>query len=122
MADGRRAARVKDRIRAELMRSLRTEIRDPRVQNVLVTRVEMGDDLQIANVYIRLELGGDDAKARKTALAGLTSSAGRLRRAMGTGLKLRFTPDVRFFYDDTPDALTRVEELLHEIKKDTPTS
>lgn len=117
MADGRRAARVKDRIRAELMRSLKSEIRDPRVQNVLVTRVEMGDDLQIANVFVRIEFGGDSAAERKNALTGLVAASGRLRKAMGMGLKLRFTPEVRFFYDDTPDALTRVEELLHEIKE-----
>ena len=100
------------------MRSLRTEIRDPRLTYVVVTRVEMPDDLQLATAFVRLEIGGDDENNRKSALRGLVSATGKLRKAMASGLKLRFTPDLRFFYDEAPDALTRVEELLHEIKKD----
>jgi ribosome-binding factor A len=118
MAEPRRAARVRDRIREELMNALRHDIRDPRLAHVVVTRVEMPDDLQLATAYIRLEIGGDNLDARKDALRALVSANGRLRRAMASGLKLRYTPELRFFYDDAPDALTRVEELLHEIKKD----
>lgn len=127
MAEKRRAARVTERIREELSLLLRRDIRDPRVGRVIVSRVEVPDDLQLATVFIRLEPapgpGGvaplpDDpveAAARKTALAGLKAAAGRLRGLLSRSLGLRYTPDLRFVYDTTQEATSRVEALLREI-------
>ena len=118
MAERRRAARVTSRIREELASTLRREIRDPRLASVLVTRVEAPDDLQLATVYVRLEIGSDDPASRKAALQGLKAATGRLRRSLAGSLGLRYTPDLRFVYDSGVEAESRVEELLHEIKRE----
>lgn len=113
----KRAARVAERMREEMAAALRS-LRDPRIEGVLVSRVELTDDLQTAKVYVRRELGADDADARREMLRGLGAASGRLRRDVSQALGLRYAPTLRFFYDDAPDALTRVEELLREIKTD----
>ena len=118
MAEKRRAARVVERVREEVARSLAREIRDPRVVGVVVTRVEMPDDLQLATIYVRLEQGGDDPAARKLAMKGLASTTPKLRRSVGARLGMRYAPELRFHYDEGVDAKTRVEELLHEIKSE----
>ena len=59
----KRATRVAGRLREELAAALRA-LSDPRVQGVLVSRIEITDDLQTARVYVRRELGADDAEAR----------------------------------------------------------
>jgi ribosome-binding factor A len=116
MAAVKRATRVGERLREELSAALR-DLRDPRLAGVLVTRVEVTDDLQAARVYVRRELGGDPA-AVKGALGALDRANRRLRRAAAQALGLRYAPTLRFFYDEAPDAVARIEELLREVKKE----
>jgi ribosome-binding factor A len=78
----------------------------------------MPDDLGLANVKVRLASGGEDEKARKRLLAGLTAAAGLLRKRVGKNVGLRRAPELRFFYDEGQDASSRVEELLIEISRD----
>jgi ribosome-binding factor A len=90
---------------------------DPRLEGVLVSRVEITDDLQQARVYVRREQGGDE-KAVKATLKALGAAAGRLRRATSQALALRYAPELRFFYDASLDHVTRIEELLAEVKRE----
>lgn len=128
MADRRRAARITERIREELTLALRTAVRDPRVLRVIISRVEVPDDLQLATVYIRLvpppqnpdgTMPAPDSPqerlAVKQALAGLTAAAGMLRRTISQGLGLRYTPNLRFHFDASQETTSRVESLLREI-------
>jgi ribosome-binding factor A len=118
MADFKRAARVAPRVHKELMMALQRDIRDPRVQGVVVVKVDMPDDLQLATVRIRLEMGGDDPARKKAAMAGLRAASGRLRRTVGANVGLRYTPELRFVFDEGVDHEGRVEELLMEIEKE----
>jgi ribosome-binding factor A len=114
MATVKRATRVAGRIQEELSTALR-ELGDPRIEGVLVSRVEVTDDLQTARVYVRREQGGDE-KAIKATLKALGAAAGRLRKRAAQGLGLRITPELRFFYDSSLDRVNRIEELLREVK------
>ena len=115
----KRSARVSERLREELSALLRG-LNDPRVMGALVTRVEMPDDLQSAKVFVRRDLGPGDERDRRELVKGLTAASGKLRRDAGHALGLRYSPALKFFYDDAQDAVSRVEELLQEIKKDEP--
>jgi ribosome-binding factor A len=112
----KRATRVAERLREELAKAVR-DLDDPRVAGVLVARTEVTDDLQAAKVYVRHELGAGAAE-QKAMLKGLDAASGRLRRAVAEALKLRYAPTLRFYYDDTQDAVQRIEELLREVKRD----
>ena len=117
MNEVKRAVRVAGQVRAELVVALRA-LRDPRLASVLVSRVEMTDDLQLARVFVRLEVGGEDERGRRAAIKALASAAGLIRREVGRALSLRYVPDLRFHYDEAPDAVNRVEDLLREIATD----
>jgi ribosome-binding factor A len=116
MSEVKRATRVAGRLQEELSAALRG-LGDPRLLGVLVSRVELTDDLQLARVYVRREQGGDDAEAIKAALKGLAAAAGRLRHLTAQSMGLRYAPTFRFFYDEAPDARARIEELLREVKE-----
>ena len=116
----KRSARVAERLREELSTLVR-DLRDPRVEGALVSRVEMTDDLQSAKVFVRRELGSQGEGDTRALVKGLTAASGRLRREVARLLALRYAPTLRFFYDDAPDAMTRVEEILREIKRDGET-
>src|SRR5262245_59337713 len=115
MTDGRRPRRVAEGIREYLGSVVATELSDPRLAGLVVTRVEATADLGIADVYFRVLTEARDAAAQKRIVQSLTRAAGRLRRGIGARLQLKRTPELRFFYDAAPDKRARVDELLHEI-------
>jgi ribosome-binding factor A len=110
----KRATRVAERIRDELAAAV-TRLEDPRVAGAIVSRVEVTDDLQLARVFVRREGGADDPRARKALLAGFGAASNRLRREIARAVGLRYATDLRFAYDEAPDAVNRIEELLREV-------
>ncbi len=114
--DVKRATRVAGRMREELAAAL-AGLGDPRVLGVIVSRVELTDDLQLARIYVRREVGVSAPSERSALLRGLESAGGRLRKQVTQGLGLRYAPTLRFYYDEAQDAATRVEEILDEIRR-----
>ena len=113
---GRRAERVGERIKTELMEILlRGDRRDPGAADCFITDVVVSDDLSHARVYVRV-LREDVAEAeQRGALAALTRAAGYLRRALAGRLEIKHQPELRFFWDEGLDRAARIERLLHEI-------
>lgn len=118
MSDGRRAKRVAARLQAYLGQALVREIEDPRLGSLVITSVELTDDLSIARIGVRLMVGDDDPELRRAAMRSLSRAAGRLRRGVAPELGLRRVPELRFGYDTGHDAARRVEELLDEIRRE----
>ncbi|HEX4341704.1 MAG TPA: 30S ribosome-binding factor RbfA [Polyangiaceae bacterium] len=116
---GLRAKRVATQIRARLVELLARDVSDPIFSGVVVTSVELPDDLSIARVKARLLVGGEDAELRRKATRALSRASTRLRRALGSSLKLKRVPELRFEYDTGLDAAKRVDELLAEIAQDS---
>lgn len=121
-APHKRSDRVGERIRAELMEMItRGALRDPGLTSCFVTEVKMTEDLHFARVYVRSLLTTEVSAAdRDKVIAGLGRAAGYIRRELGPRLKLKYHPELKFFWDDNVDRARRVEELLHEIKEEAP--
>jgi len=114
----RRADRVSERIRSELMElMLRGSVRDPAAKDVVVSAVRMTDDLSIARVYVRVleEIGSDRQDAVVDALG---RASGFLRREIGQRLQLRHVPSLEFYWDDVVDSALRIESILDEIREE----
>ena len=115
-----RPQRVAESLRQEIANLLGKGLKDPRIGFVSVMRVNMSPDLRYADVYVSLY--GDES-ARKASLIALRNSAGWVRREIGRAIRMRFTPEVRFFPDDTLDTVYHLEEVfdrMHEKEKHTP--
>jgi ribosome-binding factor A len=114
MSEVKRPVRVAERVKEEIAVLISRDVRDPRAAGAIVTRVEMTDDLKMARVYIRTldGTGGDEV------VEGLSRASSMLRREVTNRVKLRYAPELRFFYDDRLDKVTRIEELLEEVKKE----
>jgi ribosome-binding factor A len=108
----RRTERLAEELREEVALLIASELKDPRIGFVTVTRVEVTPDLRTARIYVGV-LGTE--KQRTTSLAGLKQGAGFLRRALGRTLRLRYTPELLFQYDEGLEASDRVAKLLAEI-------
>ncbi len=114
----KRASRVAEGIREELAKLLTTKVRDPRLAGVLVSRVELSDDLRIARVFYRLLAGGEDAARLADAKTGLARAAGLFRKEVSGALQLRSAPEFRFTYDAGQEARDRIDMLLDEVKRE----
>ncbi|MEO8796407.1 MAG: ribosome-binding factor A, partial [Polyangiaceae bacterium] len=71
MAEVRRAARVAEGLMQELAVQIGQHLRDPRVKNTVVSRVELTDDLRTARVYVRALEGSEDKQRNLAILEGL---------------------------------------------------
>jgi ribosome-binding factor A len=110
--------RVDEAIRQVIGDALATEMKDPRVGFVTVTDVRTSPDLRHARVYVSVLGEGarpSEPAQREASLAGLRSAHGFLQSRVAAELRLKRTPALEFFYDDTTDRALRVEELLDEI-------
>jgi ribosome-binding factor A len=88
-------------------------IKDPRVSGVTITGVDVSPDLRHADVYYRVLGAAADAHR---AQAGLQHATGYIQGVVGRELRLRYTPELRFEFDPTPDRARRLEELLAAAK------
>jgi ribosome-binding factor A len=112
--DYRRADRVGDVILQELAYLLQRKVKDPRLENITLTQVQVSADLRHARVFYSV-LATDEMKV--AVAAGLESARGYLKRELGRRLQLRYMPDIVFCYDDSLDHGSRIHRLLTELKK-----
>ena len=106
-----RMRRVDEAVREVLSDVLTHEVKDPRVGFVTVTDVKTSPDLSHARVYVSV-LG--DAEAVSASLEGLRSAHGFLQGRIGGELRLKHTPTLTFFHDDTAERAQRLERLMDE--------
>lgn len=112
MSAHNRPERVAQMIQQLLGERFARGMRDPRIGLVTITGVKMSPDLREARVYWTVH--GDPEQREHTA-KGLENARGFLRREIGTELKLRLTPDLRFTYDEAIDRGERIEQLLRQV-------
>jgi ribosome-binding factor A len=108
---GRRPERLAEGIREEVARIVASEVKDPRLGFVTITRVEVTHDLGLARVLVGV-LG--DETERQRSMAALQSATGFVRREIGRRLRIRIVPEIEFRYDKGIDATDRVARLLEE--------
>ena len=109
-----RPARVAEEFRHELSGILARGIKDPRVTGfVTITGSKMSPDLKEVTVYLSIHA---EEEERARTLEGLRAAATYLQREVARSLKLRYTPHLRFVYDESVERGDRIERLLKEAK------
>ena len=101
--NGARTMRLQELIREELNFLLRGEVRDPRLDGVEITMVELSGDGSRARAWFTSK-GDRDEGATLEALDG---AAGFLRDDLAESLGLKRTPDLRFRRDPATHAFAR---------------
>ena len=100
-------------MRRELSAILR-EVKDPRVKDCLlsVVRVEVTSDLSYCTVYVSTVEGMEQTK---TAVKGLKSAAGYIRRELGRRLSLRHVPEMIFKPTDSIEYGAHISRILNDL-------
>jgi ribosome-binding factor A len=113
MADPARAAKMADRIKVIVAKTLERGLRDPRLGFVTITDVKVTGDLQHASVFYTVY--GSDQEREDTA-AALKSATGMMRSEVGKNITARLTPTLEFIADAIPENAKHIEELLAQAR------
>ena len=106
-----------DRLAGEIQREvddiLLKRVRDPRVQGITITGVDVTGDLQQATIYYSLlsDLASDGEKAQ----AGLDKTTGLIRSELGSRLNIFKTPAIKFERDKSIAYGSRIDQLINQL-------
>src|ERR1044072_6584947 len=108
----RRPKKAAEPIRELVSMAIIAALRDPRIENVTVTYVEVSPDMRQAKVHVSII--GAEAKQR-FCLYGLQHSAGYLQSKISERIDTRYTPRLRFELDEGVKKSLAISQLLHEL-------
>jgi ribosome-binding factor A len=113
----RRLLKAAEAVREVVSMAILTQVRDPRVRDVTVTRVEMDPDMRAATVHVSVM--GSPAK-EELALRGLASSAGFLQAQIADKIETRYTPRLTFKIDGGVKKSIEIARVLREVLPPEP--
>ena len=111
-----RTQRVSHFLHEELARLLQSTVRDPRVQEVNLTGVEVSRDLSHAKVFFTL-MNDASSEERAEVTAVLSKVSGFLRSELAKASAMRTVPRLSFRFDESVGRGRDMESLLREVRQ-----
>lgn len=108
-----RVDRLSQEIQRDVDEILLKRVRDPRVQGVTITGVDVTGDLQQATIYYSIL--SDKASDGEKAQAGLDKATGLIRSELGARLDIFKTPSISFKRDPSVAYGSRIDQLINEL-------
>ena len=94
---------------------IKNKIKDPRIDKLLsITDVSVSKDINYAKIYVSYY--GAKEKAQEI-IAALNHAAGFIQKKIGTSLRLKATPKLTFFHDES---IARGFRITHKLKEILP--
>lgn len=111
-----RVGRLSQEIQREVDDILLKRVRDPRVQGITITGVDLTGDLQQATIYYSLL--SDKASDGQKAQTGLDKATGLIRSELGARLNIFKIPELKFEKDQSVAYGSHIDELLNKLHQD----
>lgn len=112
-----RIERVNSLIRQEISELLQRQVKDPRLGHfIAVTEVNTSADFKHARVFVSSMEQDED---RKEILKALASASGFFRTRLAKSLRMRYTPELSFHWDDSIQRGNRLLQMIDEISSET---
>ena len=106
-----------DRITSDVhiaMADILRDIKDPRVSKMLsIIKVQVTNDLSYATLYVSAIEGKEMTDSSVKALKG---AAGYIRKELGSRVKMRKVPEVRFVADDSIAFSAHLSSILNSFE------
>lgn len=114
MANPRTVARLEVQIQRRLAHCLQFELADPRSSFITIQRIELNSDLSTAKAHYSV-LGSDADRSKAKHM--LEHANGFIRKQMGSILKTKSIPQLRWVYDDTIAGAEAMDDLLERTMR-----
>ena len=114
---GLRIQRVRELLKREIGEAIRREFHVNEVGLISVNDVDVAGDVKSAIVFISI-LG--NAEQQKRGFQLLTEHHIRIQSLIGRSVVLKYTPTLKFVFDDSIVRGNRVLQIIEEIEKTMP--
>lgn len=108
----RRLLKAAAAIREVVGLSILADLKDPRIQGVTVTHVEVSPDMRHAKVHVSV-MGNEPQQ--QLSLRGLQSAAGFLQAKIAERVETRYTPRLMFVLDQGVKKSIEMARILKEV-------
>lgn len=106
----KRNRQVADLLHKEIALLIKHSVSDPRLKSMLITAVDLSSDLSNARVFYTLPENINQDEVEKA----LKKAVGFIRHEISARTELRYTPQIRFKYDDS---IVHAQHLLSLMDK-----
>jgi ribosome-binding factor A len=106
-----RLEKISSLIKHEISLIFLHKLQDPTLGIVTVTNVKVSPDLKIAKVYLSIL----EKEKRDITMEKVIAVTGLIRSELASRIRMKFTPEIKFFLDDTLDYVEKIEGLLKKI-------
>ena len=112
---GIKLKRLEKAYQQALCEALLFKVRDPRLENVEISinRVEINQDMSVASVFFTLS----DNQNKNKVIKALYSAAPFFLSLLKEKIKIKYLPNLKFFYDEATDKGNKVLKLIDELTK-----
>ena len=107
-----RQKRTAEQIRTILSTMVVRDMRDPRLQDITITAVEIDRELQYADIYVNAL--GDDTRQEEV-MSALAGATGYIRSELAQRLTLRTIPQLHFHWDPSMAHAEHIGQLLDSL-------
>jgi len=109
-----RIKRVEEELQHAVSSIILFEMTDPDIKHVTVTRVMATKDMSLARIYYDIGIRTSLEEKRKICDA-LRRAQSFVRRQLASRMNFKKMPEIEFFYDETLEETTRVENLFSKL-------
>ena len=109
-----RSQRMGSLILRTLNEVIHRDVDDPALQDITLSDIELSQDLSIAKIYFSSLKHERDIEIPSS---GLKRASNFLRKKLGSAIKVRHVPELRFFHDQSTAKSMEISELIKNSKK-----
>lgn len=109
-----RIDKVERLIKEEVSSIFLQKLQNPQLGFLTITNVKVSPDLKQAKIYISVF----EREKRELVLDKIQSKVGFIRAELAQRIRIKFTPELKFFLDDTLDYVEKIEGLIDKIHKE----
>jgi len=110
-----RADRVRKTLMKELSDILHRGVKDPRIEGVVsITDIELPSDFSLAKIYVSI-YGSEEHQTQ--VMEALAENAPKMRKEIGRRIRLRNTPELRFYLDNSLERGSHITDLINKISR-----
>ncbi|MDY6825789.1 MAG: 30S ribosome-binding factor RbfA [Bacillota bacterium] len=111
-----RMRRVAEQIKKDVSQIISSQLKDPRVAGITsVTEVELSKDLRYASIYV--SIFGNETE-REEMLQTLIRATGYIRSEIGRLIRLRYTPEINFYLDNSMEYGAHIDRVIKSLKEE----
>jgi len=111
-----RNKRISEEIKKIVSALMRHGLKDPRISPMAtITEVKTTRDLRFVYIYVTVF---ESEEKRKPTVDALNKAKGFVRKAIGSELNLRYTPEPIFKLDESIENAMHIESIIRKVSKD----